>query len=345
MDLLNFIQPISVASTPNPIPAYSIVDPIPVQSMEPISATVAAVTNALPTLADTLGTMLLGVLFATFLQGMLTVQLFVYFERFEQDHWTLKLLVMAVWSLDLMHLGLISDGLYHYTVTNWGNPNALPISTWQLDSHVVVTGLTSFLCQSYFLKRLYFFSEGNWFLVIWPLLGAAGALAVGAVITVEIILTPPFAEFARTTPEATAMFSLTAATDVSIALLLCFYLSKRKTHFKRTQTLVRKVIKYTITTGLFTSAVAIASLIAFVLKPTTFVFFVFYFSLGSLYTNSLLANLNSRQTLRQVQEGETGISHSQYVSRVKTNPDPIQVMISTVTSHSRDHDYDYGWEK
>jgi len=287
----------------------------------------------LPKFDDTLGTMLIGVLFATFLQGMLTLQLYYYFDQFNNDHWSVKMLVLSVWSLDLIHLILVMHGLYHYTVTNWGNFAALPVSTWQLDSHVAVTGIVSFLCQGYFLKRLYVLSDKNWFIVIWPLLGAAASCALDLAITIKIIETPLFSEFARTTPEAIGTFSLTALTDAVIALLLCFYLARQKTHFKQTQTLIRKVIKYTITTGLFTSVVAIISLITFVLKENTFVFFSTYFSLGSLYTNSLLASLNTRQSLRSAaREADTAISLPQYRSRTgKSNPDPIQVMVSTTT--------------
>jgi len=294
----------------------------------------SAAPPALPKFDDTLGTMLIGVLFATFLQGMLTLQLYYYYDQFQKDHWSLKLLVFSVWGLDLIHLVLVSHGLYHYTVTNWGNLAALPVSTWQLDSHVAVTGLTSFLCQAYFLKRLWVLSNKNWFLVLWPFLGAAGSCALDIAITVQIIKTPLFSEFAKTTPEAIGTFSLTAFTDAIIALLLCYFLARQKTYFKQTQTLIRKVIKYTITTGLFTSVIAIVSLIAFVLKPTTFVFFSTYFSLGSLYTNSLLANLNTRQALRGArEEGDGALSLPQYKSRGKmtTNQDPIQVMVSTTT--------------
>jgi len=325
---------VSSASIPSASTASG--GPFPVVSMDGPLAPVLPMPNiatALPRFDDTLGAMLVGTLFATFLQGMLTLQLYFYFDQFHKDNWRLKALVFAVWAFDLIHLVLIIHGLYHYTVTNWGSLDALAISTWQLDSHVVVTNITSFLCQSYFVKRLWTLSERNWFLVMWPLLGALGSMTTGIVITVQIIRTPPFSNFARTTPEAIGMFSMTAATDMLIALMLCFYLSRQKTHFKRTQTIVRKVIQYTITTGLFTSVIAIVSLIEFVAKPNTFVFFITYFSLGSLYTNSLLAHLNSRQFLRNTREEHAGASMVQQYKSTGKYADPIQVLVSQTTTN------------
>jgi hypothetical protein len=55
--------------------------------------------------------------------------------------------------LDSMHLGFICQSAYHYLVTNWGYAPALGFSTWELDIQLIFIGLSSFVCQLFFLNR------------------------------------------------------------------------------------------------------------------------------------------------------------------------------------------------
>jgi len=52
-----------------------------------------------------------------------------------------------------MHLGFICQSAYHYLVTNWGFAPALMNSTWELDLQLTFIGLSSFVCQLFFLNR------------------------------------------------------------------------------------------------------------------------------------------------------------------------------------------------
>ncbi|KAF9060213.1 hypothetical protein BDP27DRAFT_1407235 [Rhodocollybia butyracea] len=53
---------------------------------------------------------------------------------------------------------------------------------------------------------------------------------------------------------------------------------------------------YAVNTGMLTSLCAVASLI--VAAPNTFIYIAFFFCMGRLYTNSLLATLNARKSIR-----------------------------------------------
>ncbi|KAJ7279955.1 hypothetical protein C8J57DRAFT_1220484 [Mycena rebaudengoi] len=108
------------------------------------------------TMDTTYGAMLIGVLFATFFQGVLTLQAYIYFESFPNDPIKLKTLVATVWVLDVAHLVLISQSCYYYLISSWGNDAALLFSTKPLDLHLVFVGLATGL--------IWTFSKKNWLL-------------------------------------------------------------------------------------------------------------------------------------------------------------------------------------
>ncbi|KAJ7331388.1 hypothetical protein DFH08DRAFT_966399 [Mycena albidolilacea] len=98
---------------------------------------------------ETYGSLLIGAFFAIFLQGMLTVQAYIYYESFPTDSKKLKSLVAVVWVLDLAHLIFICHLVYHYLIANWGNDAALLQSTEDFDILVALVGAVIVLCQGF----------------------------------------------------------------------------------------------------------------------------------------------------------------------------------------------------
>ncbi|KAF8825082.1 hypothetical protein HHX47_DHR7000668 [Lentinula edodes] len=68
-------------------------------------------------------------------------------------------------------------------------------------------------------------------------------------------------------------------------------------------TMINKLTIFAVNTGALTSLCAVASLISIIAAPNTFIYISFFFSMGRLYTNSLLATLNARKMIRDAAEG------------------------------------------
>jgi len=247
---------------------------------------------------DTYGAMLIGTFFAIFFQGMLSVQAYIYYESFPEDSKLLKSLVAVVWSLDLAHLFLICQAVYHYLIDSWGNDAALLLSTEPLDLHLVLVGAATILCQAFFLHRVWTFSKKNWMLT--GILATACMTTVGLDIamTIQTSRNKSVAVFSSVGQEIVTMFSLGAGVDMVIAMLLVWYLIQGRTNFEKTNFVLTRIIQYTVATGLVTSLLALGCVAAYVMKPDGFVFIAMHFSLGRMYTNALLATLNSRRNLR-----------------------------------------------
>jgi len=260
----------------------------------------------MPDLSRTYGAAMIGLLFATFLQGVLTVQTYIYYESFPEDSLKMKLLVACVWIIDTLHLGLISQAVYYYLVTNWGNTSVLMSSTWELDVHLAIVALATIVCQSFFLHRIWIFSKRN--KILTGILGCMCLSSLGISIAVSVQLVqassvsqserPGKGPFGAPTSETITAFCLGASVDLILAFLLCFYLRRGRSGFEKTNSLISRIIQYTIATGLLTSLYAFGCVITYFAIPRTFIFIAMHFSLGRLYTNALLVTLNSRRKLR-----------------------------------------------
>ncbi|KAJ7142627.1 hypothetical protein C8R44DRAFT_865948 [Mycena epipterygia] len=234
----------------------------------------------------TYGALLIGVLFATFFQGVLTVQAYIYYESFPDDPRQLKFLAL-------------SCGFW-----TWGNDAALLVSTTAFDLHLIFVGMDALICQAFFIHRIWKFSKRNWLLTSVLRMASLVIFGLQIAITVRILGVPSVSYFTQQAGEIVPAWAIGSAVDVCIAVLLVFYLQRQETHFDR--------------------MLAIASMIAYLASPRTFVHCqpsrilemssarsdvppAMYFSLGRLYTNALLASLNSRRSLRLALQTQSSV--------------------------------------
>ncbi|KAJ6492095.1 hypothetical protein C8R45DRAFT_1073468 [Mycena sanguinolenta] len=254
--------------------------------------------TGLPDLRATFGTIYIGVVFAALFQGILTVQAYIYYEGFPDDSWVLKWLVAVVWTLDFVHLGAIASVPWLTLVVNWGNPVVFLEIPTGLPVHVALVAVTTLFCQAFFLYRLWRFSRKNRVLVGILGLGSLAVCAIDFLITVQMLENPRPSTYQGDTAEIVSMFSVRAASELCLALTLVWYIHRGTIGFDRTNFVITRIIQYTVATGLVSSILALACVIADVLMPQSFIFMALHFSLGRMYTNALLASLNSRKNLR-----------------------------------------------
>ncbi|KAG5340922.1 hypothetical protein C0989_012545 [Termitomyces sp. Mn162] len=71
-----------------------------------------------------------------------------------------------------------------------------------------------------------------------------------------------------------------------------------RTGFRKTDTIINRLIRGAIQTGLFASMFALADLFSFVLHGDTNLYAMFAYPIGRIYTNTLLDTLNARIELK-----------------------------------------------
>jgi hypothetical protein len=108
-----------------------------------------------------MGAMFVGVVVAAILYGVSCVQALLYYTKYANDLWYIKLLVAAVLVFDTIHQALISHTLYSYVISNFGDPQELGNLIWSLLIEVLFNGFTALLVQSFFTLRVWRLSDKN----------------------------------------------------------------------------------------------------------------------------------------------------------------------------------------
>lgn len=226
------------------------------------------------------------------------MQTWYYFTRYSSDPWHNKFLVGAIFLSDSVHQALITHTVYTYLVTDFGNANDLEKLVWSLSVEVLFNGITGFMVQSFFTMRVYHVSNKNVIATASVLcLVIAEFIIVVAYVAKAVKLTT-FSQVPELKPLSMSVNAVAAAGDVLITVFLCTFLQRSRTGFHQSDNLINRLMLFSINTGLLTSVCAVMSLISIVVWPDAFIYVAFYFCLGRLYCNSLLATLNVRKTIR-----------------------------------------------
>jgi len=141
-----------------------------------------------------------------------------------------------------------------------------------------------------------------------------------------------FVELTTLRPLSVTVNALGAASDVLITVVLCTLLHRARTGIRSSDTMINILIAFSVQTGMLTSLCAIASLIAITALPNSFIYICFYFFMGRLYCNSLLATLNVRGTIRERAHDSRGMSlHPMGSSSASSSGNRREIHIKTET--------------
>ncbi|KAJ7147518.1 histone acetylation protein-domain-containing protein [Mycena crocata] len=254
-------------------------------------------------------------------------------SNYPEDSKILKWMVAILWALDTAHLVLCTISVYWVLVLNFDNPAILTTTTWSMNVRPLLSsssgclsrmqvqtdfnGLIGIIVECFYARRVWIVSR-NIYLTIIILMLAVIHFALGIVFTIGRcrLLNQHSAQ-----PEqwvTSVGLGSAAAADMLIGISLCYYLSKNRTGFSRTDNLISTLMKYSLTTGFLTGIIACLVVLTFGIMPNNFVYLAFFWVLGKCksadgklsayhslfvtligYVNSVLAALNSRESLRE----------------------------------------------
>ncbi|KDQ58601.1 hypothetical protein JAAARDRAFT_176614 [Jaapia argillacea MUCL 33604] len=248
-------------------------------------------------LDDTLGAMFIGVIVATALWGVSCVQTWHYYSHYKVDLSHIRFLVATAFISDTIHQMLITHMLYTYLVTNFCNPTILGSMIWSLVVEIFFNGLTAFLVQIFFTIRIWKLSQCI-SITLFVLLLVLAEFGVVLAYPLKALHFSTVAQLSELKSLSMTVNVLAAASDVVIAAVMCVLLHRSRKGLELLDTMIKKLMIFSVNTGLMTSVCAVLSLITISTCPGTFIYIAFYFTLGRLYVNSLLATLNARNSLR-----------------------------------------------
>ncbi|KAK0460279.1 uncharacterized protein EV420DRAFT_1536030, partial [Desarmillaria tabescens] len=236
--------------------------------------------------AATLGPLLLGLMFNLLLLGMIFVQYYMYFIKYQRYVYVLLLVNVAGTVMYMIDM-------YIALILNFGNAKSYTHSTW----HSALTAIMAGAVQLFFAWRVKVLTS-TWVsaplriffgLIITLLL--AGGIATAAEANAQEAVT----DFQKFKVTVIIWLVSSCVCDFLITGALVWYLYRgHKTGFEQSDELMDRIIRLTVQTGLITSLCAMMDLIKFLAIASPSVHIIFTGMLGKLYTNALMSSLNAR---------------------------------------------------
>ncbi|KAJ7223505.1 hypothetical protein GGX14DRAFT_658355 [Mycena pura] len=243
------------------------------------------------------GPLLIGVFFNMILYGktqVLIAQQLSFFKTTRRNPLWVTALVWGVFFVETANTAFDMAFVYQPLILEYGAvPDLFP--TLFLTQPLCVIAIV-FPIQLFFLWRVRTLTRLT-FLPGLVLLVACTAFGGGVWTTVLVPVVAHFTGFPRLYRSAGVWLIASAAADLSIAALLAAALRSKKTGSPVTDSVLDRIIRMTVQTGLITAVFSILDVVCFLALRGDTVNFIWNIPLSKLYSNCLLSTLNAREGL------------------------------------------------
>ncbi|KAI9441826.1 hypothetical protein H4582DRAFT_1420289 [Lactarius indigo] len=223
------------------------------------------------------------------LYGVLCVQIYVYSYNFPMDRRPIKFLAYSVFLVETVQTALSGANLYYWFVAGFGNVEHLRNSHLAPINVPVLTAVISFIVQGYFCYRIWVLkSRSSWICGIIATV-AVTQLVTGIWASTKSIMLEKYA-ISKIALYLWAISSTLA--DILIAVVMTLLLRRACSNFS--SFVLIRVVRLTIETNTLTATLAITTLVLYVTFPNEIYFVYTVASIGKVYSNTLLLNLNNR---------------------------------------------------
>ncbi|KAK2459720.1 hypothetical protein APHAL10511_008254 [Amanita phalloides] len=248
--------------------------------------------------AETIGAMLLGVLFNTYLFGLVSYQFITYYSSGCRDPLWIRAMVFTMLMVDIAHSLSLIYMSWLYCVKDFGNPAGLVYADWVYSVTPVATAVTAVMTHFFLGYRIYRLTLSK-LLYGFIIIMSVAVFAAGLATSVRALQLRLFIQFNALDHFATSWVSLQSTLDLFIAGILAAKLYVSRTRFKQTNTVIHRLIRAAVQTGTFATMFAVADLVAF-LMGQNHISGMFTYPIGRIYTNTIMDTLNMRDALRNV---------------------------------------------
>nr|GAT53465.1 predicted protein [Mycena chlorophos] len=304
-------------------------------------------TTEAATLDNTLGAIYLGVVASCILFGISTLQVYLYYHFYPNDGFLHKGSVAFIFGCDALHLGLAVASGYRYAVTQFGDQAGLTAIFWQTKLLVAINVVIILVVQSMYAYRVWVLG-GYHHSVLKYLVAAVvlGGFVVGIVLAWATYSVDDFADITNISWAIYGCFSASTVIDVMLSVAMCYYLRKSKGSVRALNSRLSTLMQYSLSCGVFTSALSVACMFAFIFMPNNLIFLSLTFVLSRLYTNSFMAMLNARARQRPAGQSFVLSSGSQHHhSPSHTHAGAGLPYVHRTVSVKRDYDLDSAAER
>ncbi|EJC99557.1 uncharacterized protein FOMMEDRAFT_142771 [Fomitiporia mediterranea MF3/22] len=277
------------------------------------------------------GPLLIGVVVNALVFGICVMQLIAYFLSEFKDNWWILGMLCWIYAIDTFQVCTSVSMLWHYTVTNFANPISLAFAPWEYATVPVFSSIAPVPIHFFMAYRIMRFSRSKLlFVYIAALsLGQAVLACAGAA---QGLTHTTIQSHIMLVPTEVAWIILSILCDLSISGLLLYYLSRSRTGFERTDSIISRICTTIIKASVPGTILCILDLCFLMTMPDNNLHYMFLLPVGRLYTNTVLCTLNERRRLRSHLENLT--SNQQGINLATIASSRRHLQRNTMHAHS-----------
>ncbi|OCB91616.1 hypothetical protein A7U60_g1115 [Sanghuangporus baumii] len=256
---------------------------------------------------STFGCLFIAVILTSALWGVGCLQFYLYCEKYwkTERRW-LKVYMSLLWILDTVNQAFISNDTYVLFVKGIANPALLARNSKSGSATSILTAFIDAMVQAIFIQRAWYLSDKNRILAGVSSAAVLVQFALTMTFFGRIVGVTDITLIAKSIPIELASAVVGALTDTFLAVTLVWLLRKGRSGFRRSDSIVNRLVTYTVGSGLVTAICALFALISAAVAPHSFVYMLAGLLTSKLYFNCLLASLNARSSLRAAANQESG---------------------------------------
>ncbi|TFY67388.1 hypothetical protein EVJ58_g1664 [Rhodofomes roseus] len=246
----------------------------------------------------------------------------MYHQAKFKDNTFIRSVVWFMYLFEVLQTILLTHDTFHQLAISFGNMTGL-LKPYLIGFELPIqSAIIACITQCFYAWRIYVLSNSKYLPILIVACGGGIAEGVACFVYQTTSADIPF--------EAKAVavwIAGSAACDITITIIMVFYLTRRRSGIHRTDSIVNKLIQVVVETGLATATMAIVQLCMYLIIRDTTYYLTPASILPKAYSNSLLVLLNNRNVLRKHAEGTITIpsAHSHTGSQGRR---PIQVNIA-----------------
>ncbi|KJA24361.1 hypothetical protein HYPSUDRAFT_183886 [Hypholoma sublateritium FD-334 SS-4] len=254
------------------------------------------------------------VIFNWGLFGVLSTQLYIYYQAFPDDRLLLKTLVYLVFLLEMAQTILITQTGWGLYASGFGNIEAFGMIGDDWISVILLGGLVAFLVQTFYAYRILVLSKSR--IVVGSIMLTALTSLVGSLVTSILMagtgLSNQTGESTKRIDIGLGIWQATAsACDVAIAICMTYYIKKLLqgvSSVSETRKVASRILRLIVETGTVTATMSIISLATWYILSApdqNFYFEVPLSLIAKLYSNTMLVAINSRVKFKVISQSTT----------------------------------------
>jgi len=173
------------------------------------------------------------------------------------------------------------------------------VALWPYTFTPIGTAIAAIITHFFMSYRIFRLSKKSWTIVVL-MIGALGAFSTGVACGVKAWIIKDITKLSVLTTLVTWWLGIQMVVDIAIAIGMSYVLWKSKTGYKKTDSVIHRLIRGAIQIGIFSTIFAAGDLFSFAFSPRTNFYGMFAVPLGRIYTNTLMNTLNMRGELKNI---------------------------------------------